>query len=87
MKTRDKYLTKLIQYKDNEFVKVITGVRRSGKSSILQLFKEYLLEQNTSEENIIEINYEKFIFEELKDGKNLHKYKWIKLKMILKYIY
>jgi len=73
MKNRDKYLTKLIQYKDNEFVKVITGVRRSGKSSILQLFKEYLLEQNTNEENIIEINYEKFIFEELKDGKKLHK--------------
>lgn len=80
MKTRDKYLTKLIQYKDNEFVKVITGVRRSGKSSILQLFKEYLLEQNIIEENIIEINYEKFIFEELKDGKKLHKYIMDKIK-------
>jgi predicted AAA+ superfamily ATPase len=74
MKTRDKYLTKLIQYKDNEFVKVITGVRRSGKSSLLQLFKEYLLNQNVTKEKIIEINYEKFIFEELKDGKKLHKY-------------
>ena len=59
---------------------MITGVRRSGKSSILQLFKEYLLEQNTNEENIIEINYEKFMFEELKDGKKLHKYIMDKIK-------
>lgn len=74
MKNRDYYLNKLIQYKDNEFVKVITGVRRSGKSSLLQLFKEYLLGQNIPKDNIIEINYEKFIFEELKDGKKLHEY-------------
>lgn len=45
MKLRKSYIEKLIQYRDNDFVKVITGVRRSGKSSLLVLFKEYLLGQ------------------------------------------
>jgi len=43
---RDEYVNQLISFKDNDLVKVITGVRRSGKSSLLQLFKEYLLGQN-----------------------------------------
>ncbi|MCA0386334.1 MAG: ATPase [Firmicutes bacterium] len=38
MKVRKRYLDKLIQYRDNDFIKVITGVRRSGKSSLLTLF-------------------------------------------------
>ena len=43
MIARDKYLDRLIQSRDNDFVKVITGVRRSGKSSLLILFKQILL--------------------------------------------
>ena len=55
MKIRKSYLDKLILYRDNDFIKVITGVRRSGKSSLLALFKEYLLNQDVGEKQIIEI--------------------------------
>ncbi|MDM8533595.1 ATP-binding protein [Clostridiaceae bacterium HSG29] len=74
MIARDKYLDKIIQSKDNEFVKVITGVRRSGKSSLLILFKQYLLDNGIKENCIVEINYEKYEFDNLRDGKNLHDY-------------
>lgn len=71
---RKSYLDKLIQYRDNDFIKVITGVRRSGKSSLLALFKEYLINQGVEEKQIIEINYEKFQFDDLKEGSSLHVY-------------
>ena len=71
---RKSYLDKLIQYRDNDFIKVITGVRRSGKSSLLVLFKEYLIKQGVEEKQIIEINYEKFQFDDLKEGSSLHVY-------------
>ncbi len=74
MKKRDRYTNKLIQYKDNDFVKVVTGVRRSGKSSLLALFKEYLLTEGVEEKQIIEINYEKYVFDDLKNGETLHTY-------------
>ncbi|SRR6056297_759737 len=72
MINRKSYTDKLIQYRDNDFVKVITGVRRSGKSSLLALFKEYLIEQGVESSRIIEINYEKFMYDDLKDGQLLH---------------
>ena len=72
MINRKRYIDKLIQYRDNDFVKVITGVRRSGKSSLLALFKEYLIEQGVELSRIIEINYEKFMYDDLKDGQLLH---------------
>lgn len=57
MLQRHSYLTKLIQYKDTEFVKVISGVRRSGKSFLLKMFQEYL---NTvvTDETIMFLNFE-----------------------------
>lgn len=74
MKSRNIYLDKMIRAKDNEFVKIITGVRRSGKSSLLQLFAEYLAAQNVDAEHIIEINYEKFEYSRLTQGEKLHEY-------------
>jgi len=59
MKQRKDYLEKIIQTKDNDFVKVITGVRRSGKSFLLKMYADYLKKQKISEDHIIEINYEK----------------------------
>ena len=53
MLKRQTYLNWLISSKDNEFIKVITGVRRSGKSVILRLYQDYLLEQGVLAENII----------------------------------
>jgi hypothetical protein len=74
MIARDRYLNRLIESRDNDFVKVITGVRRSGKSSLLKLFKQFLLSDGIGEDHVIEINYEKFEFDELKDGKSLHEF-------------
>ncbi|MGM0263283.1 ATP-binding protein [Enterococcus sp. AZ134] len=60
------YLKQLIQFKDSDFIKVITGVRRSGKSVLLMLFKEYLLDQEISEDHIIYMNFESFEYQIIK---------------------
>lgn len=69
---REKYLNKLISAKDTEFIKVITGVRRSGKSTLLLMFKEYLLNNNIAEENIIHINFESAMYDDIVDYKDLY---------------
>ena len=53
MLIRENYLNKLIQSKDLNLIKIITGVRRSGKSTLLLEYKNYLLSQNIKEEDII----------------------------------
>ena len=54
---RENYLKKMIDAKDTEFIKVITGVRRSGKSTLLLMFKDYLINNGIKEDNIIYINF------------------------------
>lgn len=61
------YLQNLIEAKDTEFIKVITGVRRSGKSTLLLMFKDYLLKKNVKEENIIYINFESAMYDDIDD--------------------
>ncbi|HAO5923635.1 TPA: ATP-binding protein, partial [Listeria monocytogenes] len=60
---RPNYLNQLIQFKDADFIKVITGVRRSGKSVLLMLYKEYLLQEGVQEKHIIHINFESFEYQ------------------------
>ncbi|EDN9305762.1 ATP-binding protein [Listeria monocytogenes] len=60
---RPNYLKQLIQFKDSDFIKVITGVRRSGKSVLLMLYKEYLLQEGIHENHIIHINFESFEYQ------------------------
>ena len=60
--------------KDTEFIKVITGVRRSGKSTLLLMFKDYLLNNGVKENNIIHINFESAVYDEIKDYKDLYNY-------------
>ena len=69
---RNNYLNRLIEAKDTEFIKVITGVRRSGKSTLLLMFKEYLLKNKIN--NIIHINFESAIYDEIKNYKDLYNY-------------
>lgn len=53
MYKREKYLKKLIDFKDTDFIKVITGVRRSGKSILLKQYIDYLKELGIKDEFII----------------------------------
>jgi len=71
---RDNYFQKLINAKDTDFMKVITGVRRCGKSTLLLMFKEYLLKNGVKEKNIIYINFESAINDDIKNYKALYKH-------------
>lgn len=57
---RPTYLKKLIQFKDNENIKIITGVRRAGKSVLLMLYRDYLISKGIPKENIVYLNFEEF---------------------------
>ena len=70
---RDIYLNKLINVIGTPDIKVITGVRRSGKSKLLEALKEYI-EENYSDANIVHINYNLTKFENLKDYHALNEY-------------
>ncbi|MCL2441575.1 MAG: ATP-binding protein [Treponema sp.] len=72
MVKRPEYLTKLIGYKDKELIKVITGIRRCGKSTLFELFRLWLLENNTSPQQIQSINFEDADSSHLTDYKKLH---------------
>lgn len=65
LKERDIYLRQLIAFKDTEPVKVITGIRRCGKSSLLQLMQEHLLNSGVDKEQLIAINFESLEFQEM----------------------
>lgn len=71
---RNEYLNTLINFKDKHLIKVITGVRRCGKSTILELFQEYLLQNGISEEQIISINFENPDYKELKNSDILYQH-------------
>ena len=74
MKKRDLYLNKLINFKDKPIIKVITGIRRCGKSTLLKLFKQYLLDNNNPNKNIIYVNLESMQFDNIKDYKLFYNY-------------
>jgi hypothetical protein len=58
MKKRDYYLDQLASYKDKPFIKVITGMRRCGKSSLLSLFEDHLISSGVKNDHIIRMNFE-----------------------------
>lgn len=74
MINRDEYLNKLIGFKDKKLIKVITGIRRCGKSTLLKIFRNYLIDNNVNEKQIITINFENPDYDELKDYKSLYNY-------------
>ena len=71
---RKEYLDKLIAFKDKKIIKVITGVRRCGKSVLMELFQDYMLKLGISENQIISINLEDYDFYELREPTKLHSY-------------
>ena len=58
MFNRPTYLNRLISFKDHELIKVITGIRRCGKSSLLMLFAQHLTSEGVNKDNILQINFE-----------------------------
>ncbi len=74
MKNRALYLNQLIQFKDKKLIKVITGLRRSGKSTLLSLFENHLITSGVDRKQIIRMNFESFEFDEITSYKELHAY-------------
>lgn len=65
LKKRESYLNKLIAFQDTEPVKVVTGIRRCGKSSLLKLMVQHLRESGVSEEQLVEMNFESHDFKDM----------------------
>lgn len=72
LKKRDVYLNKLIQFQDTDVVKVVTGIRRCGKSSLLKLMIEHLKENGVKSDQIIEMNFESFYFKKMNSESLYH---------------
>ena len=77
---RERYLKQIRPFYNQELIKVLIGIRRSGKSVILTQIIEELKENNIDENHIIYVNFEDFDFEEYTDPKKLNNY--IKEKII-----
>ena len=69
---RREYLSKLIAFRDKQLIKIVTGIRRCGKSTLLEIYQDYLRENGVSETQIISINFEDMDYEELTDCRKLH---------------
>lgn len=71
---RNEYLNQLIKWKEEKVIKVVTGIRRCGKSTLLSLFQEHLKDNGINKDQIIAINFEDLAYENLLDYKNLYQY-------------
>lgn len=76
---RHAYLDKLIAFKDKKLIKVITGIRRCGKSTIMEIYRDWLCSHGVQPSQIIYLNFEDYDFYELRDPRVL--YAFIKQKM------
>ena len=74
MVERREYLNRLIKWKDEQVIKVVTGIRRCGKSTLLLQYQDKLKASGVSDERIISINFEELEHEELQDYKKLYSY-------------
>lgn len=74
MVQRKEYLEKLIEWKDDDVIKVVTGIRRCGKSTLLMQYQDYLKLIGIEENQIIAVNFEELEYEELCDYKKLYAY-------------
>lgn len=74
MVIRQEYLNKLISWKDEKVIKVVTGIRRCGKSTLLEQYQSYLKENGVADEQIISLNFEELENEALLDYRALYSY-------------
>ncbi|MFR8171745.1 MAG: ATP-binding protein [Marvinbryantia sp.] len=71
---RKEYLEKLIAFRDKNIIKIITGVRRCGKSTLMEMYQDYLRKNGVSGEQIIAVNLEDYDFYDLREPRALHAY-------------
>ncbi|MEG1875220.1 MAG: AAA family ATPase, partial [Angelakisella sp.] len=74
MIARMDYLNRLIAWREKKVIKVVTGVRRCGKSTLFELFADYLKSTGVTDEQIVKINLEDIAYEELQSYKALYTY-------------
>ncbi|MDY2964900.1 MAG: ATP-binding protein [Megasphaera massiliensis] len=72
MTNRDLYLKKIIKLKDQPLIKVLTGMRRAGKSTLLDLWERKLINDGIAPEHIIHINFEFMLWDDVKDYRALY---------------
>lgn len=71
---RTEYLNFLIRHRDRQIIKVISGVRRCGKSTLFEIYRDYLLADGVAPEQLIFINFEELDYESLTDYRKLYDY-------------
>jgi predicted AAA+ superfamily ATPase len=71
---RPEYLQFLTSWKDEHVIKVVSGVRRCGKSTLFEMFKQQLLQEGVLEDQIISINFEDIDFDDLRTPTALNNY-------------
>lgn len=71
---RTDYLNWLLRWKDQQIIKVVTGVRRCGKSTLFEIYQDYLRQNGVEENQILMINFEDLEYEELLDYKRMYQY-------------
>lgn len=71
---RPEYLNQLIRFKDKDLIKIVTGIRRCGKSTLFDLYIEYLLNSGIDKKQIIRINLEEYEFVDMENYKQLYEY-------------
>ncbi len=82
---RASYIQELSKFIDKPFVKILTGIRRCGKSTVLKLLKEELIAQGIKQDNILYVNFESFSFSEINSATAFYDYIKDKIKADQKY--
>ena len=81
---RDYYLKELVDRIDNQLIKIVTGIRRCGKSTLFDLYCDYLISEGISEEQIIRINLEDADFSFITNYKELYEKEQLRVEELTK---
>ena len=73
LRKRDLYLNRIIAFQDTEMIKVMTGIRRCGKSSLMKLMAEHLRDTGVNDDQIIEMNFESMSIPDM-DARGFYEY-------------
>lgn len=71
---RTEYLNRLIAWRDKQLIKIITGIRRCGKSTLMEIYQDYLRTQGVQKAQMLSLNFEDYDLRELREPGKLHSY-------------